>query len=79
MTCLAVIATGALLLWQRGFPWMLAGGLAMLAAAMPPLAHYRLDNLGEVLLSGGCIWALARFGADWSRTRATRPVAGTVQ
>ncbi len=79
MTCLVVIATGALLLWRRRFPWMLAGGLAMLASATPPLAHYRLDNLGEVLLSGGCIWALARFGGEWQRASSTSRAASLVK
>jgi hypothetical protein len=61
VTCLVVIASGALLLARRGFPWMLAGALLMLATALPPLQPLKLDNLGEVLIAAGMVWAIARF------------------
>ena len=52
---------------RRRFPWMFLGGIVMLATAMPPLKPLKLDNLGEVLIAGGLIWAIARF----SGSRAT--------
>jgi hypothetical protein len=33
----------------------------MLATALPPLQALKLDNLGEVLIAGGLVWAIARF------------------
>lgn len=61
VTCLVVIATGAVLLAKRRFPWMLVGGLLMLVSASPPMMRLKLDNFGEILIAGGVIWALARF------------------
>ncbi|MFO1427804.1 MAG: hypothetical protein U1F11_12705 [Steroidobacteraceae bacterium] len=68
VTSFVVIGTGIVLLARRGFPWMLAGAVLMLLSATPPAMPYKLDNLGEVLIAGGCIWAIARFARD--RTRA---------
>lgn len=61
VTCLVVIIAGALLLVRHRFPWMMLGGLLMLVSASPPFRALKLDNLGEVLIAGGCIWAIARF------------------
>jgi hypothetical protein len=58
-----VIATGAILWIRRGFPWMCLGGSLMLISALPPFMKLKLDNFGEVLIAGGCIWALAHFSA----------------
>jgi hypothetical protein len=33
----------------------------MLASAAPPFRALKLDNFGEILIAGGCIWAIARF------------------
>jgi hypothetical protein len=63
ITCLVVIATGAILWIRRGFPWMCLGGSLMLISALPPFMKLKLDNFGEVLIAGGCIWALAHFSA----------------
>ena len=59
ITCFIVIGTGLALLIRRRFPWMMLGGLLMLLSASPPGMKYKLDNLGEVLIAGGVIWALA--------------------
>jgi hypothetical protein len=56
-----VIGAGALLLVRHRFPWMMLGGLLMLISAAPPFRALKLDNFGEVLIAGGCIWAIARF------------------
>jgi len=61
VTCLVVIIAGALLLVRHRFPWMMLGGLLMLMSAAPPFRALKLDNFGEVLIAGGCIWAIARF------------------
>jgi hypothetical protein len=61
VTCLVVLGSGAALLLRRRFPWMLLGGAVMLATAAPPLKPLKLDNLGEVLITGGLVWAIARF------------------
>ena len=61
LTCFVVIICGAMLLARRKFPWMFLGGVLMLASAMPPLRNFKLDNFGEILIAGGCIWALAHF------------------
>jgi hypothetical protein len=70
ITCLVVIGCGAVLMLRRRFPWMFLGGLLMLLSAMPPLRNWKLDNFGEVLIAGGCIFALAHF----SRGRKPGPV-----
>jgi hypothetical protein len=67
VTCFTVILCGALLALRRGFPWMLLGGLLMLAVSLPAAKPLKLDNLGEVLIMGGLIWALARFAAQAPR------------
>ena len=61
ITCFVVIGSGAALMIKRKFPWMFLGGVLMLASAMPPLRNFKLDNFGEILIAGGCIWALAHF------------------
>jgi hypothetical protein len=71
ITCLVVIACGAVLLIRRRFPWMLLGGVLMLLAAAPPGMKLKLDNFGEVLITGGVIWALAAL----SRGRARQPLS----
>lgn len=64
ITCLVVIGTGIVLMVRRRFPWVFAGGLLMLVSAMPPLSTYKLDNFGEILIAGGCIWGIAHFAAN---------------
>lgn len=61
LTCFVVIGSGAALMIKRKFPWMFLGGVLMLASAMPPFRNFKLDNFGEILIAGGCIWALAHF------------------
>jgi hypothetical protein len=61
ITCLVVIGAGAVLAIRRGFPWMMLGGILMFISALPPFARYKLDNLGEVLISLGAIWAIVHF------------------
>ena len=73
VTCLVVIATGAVLLVRRRFPWLLLGGVLMLLSAMPPLSRWKLDNFGEILIAGGCIWALATFSSGVRRAAPPRP------
>lgn len=70
-TCFVVIAAGALLAFKRRFPWMMLGGILMFISATPPFAAIKLDNLGEVFIAGGCIWAIAHF----SRGRRRAPLA----
>ena len=71
ITCLVVIATGVVVLAKRRFPWVFAGGLLMLFSAMPPLSTYKLDNFGEILIAGGCIWGIAHFAGN-RRSRIAR-------
>ncbi len=71
ITCLVVIATGFVLMVKRRFPWVFAGGLLMLLSAMPPLSTYKLDNFGEILIAGGCIWGIAHFAGN-RRSRLAR-------
>jgi len=66
ITCLVVIGTGLVLMIRRRFAWVFAGGLLMLVSAMPPLSTYKLDNFGEILIAGGCIWGIAHFAANRS-------------
>ncbi|MBM4238378.1 MAG: hypothetical protein FJ154_02455 [Gammaproteobacteria bacterium] len=75
ITCFVVIISGAILMLRRRFPWMFAGGVLMLASAMPPLRNFKLDNFGEILIAGGCIWAIAHF----SRGRARGSFARSTQ
>jgi hypothetical protein len=60
-TCIIVIFAGAELLRRRRFPWMMLGAMLMFISATPLLARLKLDNFGEVLIAGGCIWAIARY------------------
>lgn len=65
VTCFVVIGSGLVLWVRKGFPWMAVGGIVMLlTAAVPALNRHRLDNLGEVFITGGSIWAI------WYLTRA---------
>ena len=51
-------------LWKRtGWPWLFAGGIAMLIAASVPTAVYGLaaSNFGEVLLTASFVATIARF------------------
>jgi hypothetical protein len=59
LACFFVIGTGLVLWVRRKFPWMMLGGILMLLSASPPGMKYKLDNFGEVLITGGVIWALA--------------------
>ena len=70
ITCLIVIITGGILMFRRRFPWMFLGGLFMLISATPPLMKLKVDNFGEILIAGGCIWAIARFAGDRRSTLA---------
>jgi hypothetical protein len=72
ITCLVVIGTGLVVMIRRRFPWLFAGGLLMLVSAMPPLSTYKLDNFGEILIAGGCIWAIAHFAGDRRSALARR-------
>jgi hypothetical protein len=40
---------------------MFFGGVLMLASAAPAFRALKLDNFGEILIAGGCIWAIAHF------------------
>ena len=65
VTCFVVIGTGIALWIRKGFPWMAVGGTVMLlTAAVPALNRHRLDNLGEVFITGGALYAI------WTLTRA---------
>lgn len=59
VTCFVVIGTGIALWVRKGFPWMALGGIVMLlTAAVPALNRHRLDNLGEVFIKAGSIFAI---------------------
>ncbi|MDW8259172.1 MAG: hypothetical protein RML32_06985, partial [Gammaproteobacteria bacterium] len=75
ITCFVVIGTGLALWLRRGFPWMFLGGFLMLLTATPPAMALKLDNFGEVLIAGGCIWALARFALGRGRAAQARQMA----
>jgi hypothetical protein len=76
--CVVVIAAGIVLWRRRAFPWMFLGGLLMLISAAPPLMRLKLDNFGEVLIAGGCIWAIDRFAPRrTSRDSTAAPVQPT--
>jgi len=75
ITCFVVIGTGIALWVRKGFPWMAVGGIVMLlTAAVPALNRHRLDNLGEVFIKGGTIFAvwflIRKVGAQAPRGRA---------
>ena len=72
ITCFVVIGVGAVLMVKRKFPWMFLGGVLMLASAMPPLRNFKMDNFGEILIAGGCIWALAHFSRGRTPGRFAR-------
>ena len=74
VTCFVVIGTGIALWVRKGFPWMAIGGIVMLlTAAVPALNRHRLDNLGEVFIKGGTIFAvwflIRKAGAQAPRDR----------
>jgi hypothetical protein len=70
ITCWVVIGAGLLLWVKRRFPWMALGALLMLLSALPFARPYKLDNFGEVLIAGGCIWAIAHFARGRRSTLA---------
>ena len=73
VTCFVVIGTGIALWVRRGFPWMAVGGTVMLlTAAVPALNRHRLDNLGEVFITGGTILAIWTFTRGIPRTSSAR-------
>ena len=59
-------------MFKRKFPWMFLGGVLMLASAMPPLRNFKLDNFGEILIAGGCMWALVHFSRNRKPGRYAR-------
>lgn len=61
ITCVVVIIVGAILMVRRRFAWMFVGGVLMFVSATPFFMKLKLDNFGEVLIAGGCIWAIAHF------------------
>jgi hypothetical protein len=74
VTCFVVIGTGIALWVRKGFPWMAIGGIVMLlTAAVPALNRHRLDNLGEIFIKGGTIFAvwflIRKAGAQAPRDR----------
>ncbi len=75
LTCLIVIVTGAVLLVRRRFVWMLLGGVVMLVSASPAGMKFKLDNLGEVFITGGVIWALATLTRGRARQALSRDAA----
>jgi hypothetical protein len=79
VTCAVVIVTGAVLWIRRGFPWMCAGGVAMLAASAPLLRPLRLDNLGEVLILGGLVFGIARFAPARHSALASRSASSSTR
>ncbi|MBO3736976.1 hypothetical protein [Actinoplanes flavus] len=54
-----LIAIGALLLARAGRPWLLAGSIAMFAAAAAAVAGFWIGNVGELILILA-IWFTAR-------------------
>lgn len=78
ITSFVMIGTGLILWIRRGFPWLFAGSLLMLISATPPLAKYKLDNFGEVLINGGTLWALWHFTRGRARAAAPPDVAPRV-
>jgi len=79
VTCAVVIVAGAVLWIRRGFPWMWAGGVAMLAASAPLLRPLRLDNLGEVLILGGLVFGIARFAPARHPALASRSASSSTR
>jgi hypothetical protein len=71
MTCLIVIGAGAVLAIKRRFPWLMVGGILMFVSATPWFARFKLDNLGEVCIAGGAIWAIAHFVRQRSAANGT--------
>jgi hypothetical protein len=61
LACFVLIGAGLVLSLRRGFSYMFVGSVLMLASALPGLRDYKLDNFGEILVVGGCLWALHRF------------------
>jgi hypothetical protein len=77
VTCFVVIGAGIVLWVKRSFPWMALGGTLMFISATPPFQALKLDNLGEVLIAGGCIWALAHFSKGRKRATLAREAVTT--
>lgn len=76
-----IIIVGAILAFRRRFPWMMLGGILMLLSAALPIARaLKLDNLGEILITGGIIWAVAHFTAKRNHVATVgTPVASPVR
>ena len=49
-TILILIAIGALMLTGSGWPWLLAGSIAMFAAAAAAVTDFWIGNVGELAL-----------------------------
>ena len=79
ITCFVVIGAGAVLAVKRRFPWMMLGGILMFISATPPFQRLKLDNFGEILIAGGCIWAIAHFASGKQRKALAREAAESVQ
>jgi len=73
VTCIVILGAGAMLWIRRRFPWVFCGALAMLATSTPGLRPQRLDNLGEVLILGGLVAAIARFAPPGGMARPAQP------
>lgn len=71
VTLLVVIGSGIVLLRKHRYPWMLIGGLLMLATTTPLLRAVKLDNMGEVFFTAGVILALARYAPRRSNPATT--------
>lgn len=70
-----IIIVGAILAIRRRFPWMMLGGILMLlSAALPAARALKLDNFGEILITGGIIWAVAHFAGKHRRGTSVRTV-----
>jgi hypothetical protein len=71
VTLLVVIGSGIVLLRKHRYPWMLIGGLLMLATTTPLLRAVKLDNMGEVFFTAGVMLALARYAPRRSNPATT--------
>ncbi|MBK6597279.1 MAG: hypothetical protein IPG25_04865 [Proteobacteria bacterium] len=69
VTVLVVMGAGLVLAIKRKFPWLFIGGLLMFISATPPFMRYKMDNVGEVMICLGAIWAIAHFADSRNRVR----------
>jgi hypothetical protein len=58
---------------------MMLGGILMFISATPPFQRLKLDNFGEILIAGGCIWAIAHFASGKPRKALAREAAESLQ